>query len=420
MPFHHVRGMFDFDSHERRVLAPLLLAGFFEQYDATIIGVAGPVVAKGLGVSVAVFGIGVAVIRIASLASVPFLRLADQWGRQRLLVISIAVFTLSTGLTAAAWSLAAFVVVQSVCRVFLTVESSLAALVVAEEIRPDRRGAGLSMLGMISGIGGAPVALLLLVVDDTSLGWRILYLFALLPLGVVAYLRRNLGETRAFEVARESNRVQAGFWPHVDRLHRSRLWRAAVLAGAFGCLVTPATLYAAQLAQDTYHWKGLFTAIVIGAGPWGFLGFLIGGRLSDRLGRRRILLVAFAMMAGGTVLVFTRSRATFAPGYWLIVASLAATSAVTQAYLAELFSTEVRATCTSFVLACQVLAGSLGLLVVGALAATVAPATQFLFGAGGLLVAGTLVRGLPETAGADVIGEIAADPGPAGGGRGEP
>lgn len=400
--------MFDFDSHEKRVLAPLLLAGFFEQYDSTIIGVAGPVVAHGLGVSIAAFSIGVAIIRLASLASVPFLRLADQWGRQRLLLVSIAVFTLSTGLTALAWTLAAFVVVQSVSRVFLTVESSLAALVVAEEVRPDRRGAGLSLLGMIAGTGGGAVALLLLVVDRTPLGWRIFYVFALLPLGVVAYLRRNLGETRAFEVARDTNRVQKTFWPRVKARDRSRLWRVAALAAAFGCLVTPATLYAAHLAQDTYHWKNPFVAIVIGSGPWGFLGFLIGGRLSDRFGRRPILFVAFAMMSAGTALVFLRSRATFAPGYWLIVASFAATSAVMQAYLAELFTTEVRATCTSFVLACQVLGGSLGLLAVGALAGVVDPATQFLSGAAALLATSALVRGLPETAGVDVIGEAPA------------
>ncbi|MQA63558.1 MAG: hypothetical protein GEU86_19205, partial [Actinophytocola sp.] len=78
-----------FDRHEWSVLLPLCLVGFFTNYDTGLLALAAPVIADGLDVSVAVFGIGVALIRLAALGSVFTLRLADRWGRKPLLLISV-------------------------------------------------------------------------------------------------------------------------------------------------------------------------------------------------------------------------------------------------------------------------------------------------------------------------------------------
>lgn len=78
--------------------------------------------------------------------------------------------------------------------------------------------------------------------------------------------------------------------------------------------------------------------------------------------------------------------------------------AVRPAYLSELFPTEVRATLLSFVFAVVVAAGSLGLVVVGVLDGVVSTRTA-IAGLGAVMLAGLLsMRGLPETAGDDVIG----------------
>jgi MFS family permease len=394
---------FGFNAHEWGVLVPLSLVGFFLNYDTGLLSLAGPTIAEGLGVTVATFGIGVAVIRVAALGSMPVLRLADRVGRRQMLLVSVLAFTIATALTSVAWGLVAFVAFQMVARLFLATEESLAGIVISEEVRPDRRGAGLTLLGIIAMCGFGLVATMLLVVPHTPLGWRILYVAALPPLLLVAWLRRNLRETEAFAVARDQERVQSSFWPHVDAVHRPLLWRITIVLGAHGMLGTPVFFYAAELAQDGYGWDGLFTIIVIAAGPATLLGYVAGGRLSDRIGRRPVLIGSALVMALGVALVFTEQRWLFAPGFFLLTGSDAGLVAVRPAYVSELFPTEVRATLLSFVFGVVVAAGSLGLVIVGVLDGTWTIRTS-IGGLTAVMLAGlAAVRGLPETVGADVI-----------------
>ena len=395
---------YGFNAHEWGVLLPLSLVGFFLNYDTGLLSLAAPAIAEGLDVSVARFGIGVAIIRVAALGSMPVLRLADRVGRRRMLLVSVLAFTVATAATSFAWGLVSFVVFQMVARLFLATEESLAGIVISEEVRADRRGAGLTLLGVIAMAGFGLVAGMLLVVPLTPLDWRSLYGAALPPLVFVAWLRRNLRETTAFTVADDEQRVQTSFWPHVDRAHRPLLWRITLVLGTHGLLSTPMFFYAAELAQDGYGWEGLFTVIVIAAAPATLLGYVAGGRISDRVGRRPVVLWSTVFVVLGTLLVFSQSRWLFAPGFFLVAGADAGLVSVRPAYLSEMFPTEVRATLLAFVFAVVVAAGSLGLVVVGALEGVVSTRAAVL-GLAGVMVAGLLaLRNLPETVGADVIG----------------
>jgi MFS family permease len=395
---------FGFNAHEWGVLLPLSLVGFFLNYDTGLLSLAAPSIAEGLDVSVATFGIGVAVIRVAALGSMPVLRLADRVGRRQMLLVSVLAFTVATAATSLAWGLVTFVVFQMAARLFLATEESLAGIVISEELRADRRGAGLTLLGIIAMTGFGLVALMLLVVPLTPLDWRILYVAALPPLLLVTWLRRNLRETTAFTVAESSDRLQTSFWPHVDRAHRPLLRRITIVLGTHGMLGTPMFFYAAELAQDGYGWEGLFTVIVIAAGPATLLGYVAGGRLSDRVGRRPIVIWSAVLLVIGVVLVFSEERWLFAPGFFIMSGSDAGLASVRPAYLSELFPTEVRATLLAFVFGVIVAAGSVGLVVVGALDGVVSTRVA-IAGLAGVMVAGlAAMRGLPETAGADVIG----------------
>lgn len=397
--------MFDFDRSEWRVLGPLTLAGFFESYDNTLLAIAVPTIALGLGVSVEALGGGIAVIRLGALAAYPFLRLADRWGRRKVLILSLALFTVLTGLTALAWSLVAFVAFQLCARCFLQVEGSLASIVIAEEVRPDRRGAALSLLGLIAGTSGAVVLAIKLAADAIGgWGWRLFYAFALLPLAIVAWLRRNFRETRAFEVAREDDRVQTGMFPHVDRAHRRLMVRAVLLSSGFGLASTPGFVWAGNLAENGYGWRGLYVVILFTAGLFGFLGYFLGGRLSDVLGRRRLTVAGLLIQACGWALVFSGVRGLFAPGFYLALMGLSTFQTVSYAYLAELFPTEVRATVASFALTVQIAAGSVGLVLVSVLSGPIGPYRVMLVLAAVEAISAVMVRGLPETVGADVVG----------------
>ncbi len=395
---------YGFNAHEWGVLLPLSMVGLFLNYDTGLLSLAAPDIAAGLGVSVATFGIGVAVIRVGALASMPVLRLADRHGRRRMLLVSVLAFTVATAATSLAWGLASFVAFQLLARLFLATEESLAGIVISEELRSDRRGAGLTLLGGIGMAGFGVVAVMLLAVPHTPLGWRLLYVAALPPLLAVTWLRRNLRETQAFTVAQSTARVQTSFWPQIDAAHRPLLRRITIVLGTHGMLGTPVFFYAAELAQDGYGWKGLFTVIVIATAPASFAGYMAGGRMSDRVGRRPVIIGSSIVMALGVVAVFSEQRSLFALGFFLIAGADAALAAVRPAYLSELFPTEVRATLLAFVFGVVVAAGSIGLVVVGALAGVVTTRTAV----GGLvtvmLLGLTSMRRMPETAGADVIG----------------
>lgn len=399
---------FGFNAHEWGVLLPLSLVGFFLNYDTGLLSLAAPSIAEGLDVTVARFGIGVAVIRVAALGSMPVLRLADRVGRRQMLLVSVLAFTVATAATSLAWGLVAFVVFQMVARLFLATEESLAGIVISEELRPDRRGAGLTLLGIIAMTGFGLVAGMLLVVPLTPLDWRILYLAALPPLVLVAWLRRNLRETKAFTVAQSEERVQTSFWPHVDAIHRPLLWRITIVLGTHGALSTPVFFYAAELAQDGYDWEGLFTVIVIAAAPATLLGYVAGGRLSDRIGRRPVLIGSALVVALGVALLFTEQRWLFAPGFFLLTGADAGLAAVRPAYLSELFPTELRATLLSFVFGIVVAAGSLGLVIVGVLDGAWTTRTS-IYALTAVMLGGLVaMRGLPETVGADVVATRAA------------
>jgi len=395
---------YGFNAHEWGVLLPLSLVGLFLNYDTGLLSLAAPDIADGLGVSVATFGIGVAVIRVAALASMPVLRLADRLGRRQMLLVSVLAFTIMTAATSLAWGLISFIVFQMLARLFLATEESLAGIVISEELRADRRGAGLTLLGAIGMAGFGVVAVMLLAVPHTPLGWRLLYVAALPPLLAVAWLRRSLRETQAFTVARESERVQTSFWPHIDAAHRPTLWRITFVLGTHGMLGTPLFFYAAELAQDGYGWEGLFTVIVIATAPASFAGYMVGGRLSDRVGRRPVLIGSSIVMALGVLAIFSEQRGLFAPGFFIIAGGDSALAAVRPAYLSELFPTEVRATLLAFVFGVVVAAGSIGLVVVGALDGIVSTRAAIGGLVGVMLLGLVAMRRMPETAGADVIG----------------
>ena len=392
-----------FEPREWSVLLPLCLVGFFTNYDTGLLALASPVIADGLGVSVATFGIGVALIRLGALGSVVTLRLADRWGRRPMLLISVLAFTVLTGATAAAAGLVVFVVLQVLARVFLSTEETLAGVVLTEELRPEHRGAGIGMLGIISTAGFGLVALLLLAVDSTPLGWRLFYVVALVPLAVVVYLRRNLSETRAYAIAAAQERVHQPWWPQLPPEQAGHLRRLLVVLAAVGMLATTSFFFAAELAQEDYGWKGLFTVVVFAAAPTTLLGYVVGGRLSDRFGRKPVLTLSVLGFSFGTLLVFSGEPLLYVPGFFFLAAADASVQAVRSAFAGELFPTEVRGTLGAVCGVVVVVAGSAGLLLAGLFAPVVDPTVTVLLLA---LLAGVSVlalRGVPETAGVDLL-----------------
>ncbi len=392
--------VFQLSGAEWAAVRPLLLVGYFESYDSSLLSIGASTISVGLGVTASAFAVATSVIRFMGLGSIPVARLADRIGRKRLLVISMVGFTLATGLTAASWGLYVFVVFSSAVRVFVGTETAVATVVISEQVDARRRGNALAVLGALSGLGAGTLAFLLPLADASSLGWRVLYIWPLVLMPLVVWLRRSLHETGAFERAEADDRLQRSFWPTIAPEYRPWIVRMAAIQFAYGAVETSALFYASHVATVDYDWIGLYSLVLILGAPFGIVGFLVGGRLSDRWGRRPAIAASLVALAAGVLIIFPfGAPTTFALGYWLIVFANSAIWPAGGAYMAELFATEVRATFQSFLVSFQVLGSSIGLLVVG-LVSTRREVDELMVVAAVLVVgAAWLLRRMPETVG---------------------
>src|SRR5262249_35983992 len=149
-----------------------------------------------LHASEAQLGYALSIVRVGALLSILLGRIADRYGRRRILVVAILAYTLATAATGASRGLVSFIAFQLIATVFLVAQVALAQVVIAEEFPAEARGRGQGILGAFSALGAGVAAVLFPVLQQTTLGWRGLYFVGLIPLLLVAYLRRALPETK--------------------------------------------------------------------------------------------------------------------------------------------------------------------------------------------------------------------------------
>ena len=180
-------------------LLGLLGATFLiNNYDLGILGLALPQIQAGLAIPETEVGRVTGVIRLGVLPALALTMLADVVGRRRLLLLTILGFTVCTFATAFARDSTDFMVLQFAARMFIYAEEMLAIVVVAEELDARARGYGLGILAAFGALGHGVAAVFYSTVEVVPYGWRALYVVGLAPLLVLAWMRRNLSETRRF------------------------------------------------------------------------------------------------------------------------------------------------------------------------------------------------------------------------------
>ncbi len=291
--------------------------------------------------------------------------LADRRGRRPVLV---GVVLLMSGATAAIGLLPTYAAVGVVAPAALLLlrvtqglaaggELGLAAVFIAESAPAGRRGAFAAWhtatlsLGVAAGltVGGL---LQLLPPDQLAAGWwRVAFLVAI-PLGTVGfYLGRRVTESPLFLGVQTGRTLE----PHPVRLlwttHR-RAWLSGFALLAAGSLAFNTffvflphhVVVATDLAPSTALLAGV-AGLMAGAAS-----ALATGALSDRVGRRRVVLPAAAALALGAPVVFVMARSG-SPGALLVadlVAGVLVGAVLSVSLVAEMFPTPVRATGVAF------------------------------------------------------------------------
>ena len=328
----------------------------------------GASIADQVGLSGTELGIGLAVIRLASLGSLPIIGLADRYGRRALLLGTLALGLALTVASAASPGYWWFVAIFASGRPMLSATNALAQVAAAEETSSRGRAAAVALTAGGYGVGAGLIAVIHSLASGT-LGFRGMFALAAVPLAFLPVFRRWIEEPDRFAVVMAAGEHPFPVLGAVGSSYRRRLAVLAALAFAISIVSGPANSFVYLYAQDVLHQPGYATAVmVVGAGVAGLAGLLAGRWLADHLGRRATATMATVGLALFGALTYAGSRTALVVGYVLGVLAGSILAPAAGALLTELFPTEVRASAAGWWVASSVAGAVVGLIAFGAVA----------------------------------------------------
>ncbi len=307
---------------ERRVIVASALGTVFEWYDFYLYGSLASIIARqffsGLDergqfvFALLAFSAGFAV---RPLGAVLFGRFGDLLGRKHTFVATIAVMGVSTTLVGVLPSYATIGVAAPVLLVALRLAQGFAlggeyggaATYVAEHAPPGRRGLFTSWIQTTATLGLVLSLLVVVACRFTmgaafeSWGWRIPFLLSAVLLAVSVYIRLRLRESPVFQRMKEQG--QASRAPVAESFLRWRNFSVVVLA-LFGAVAGQAvvwytgTFYALFFLEHVLKLEAQAASLMVAlalvlATPL----FVVFGALSDRIGRKKVVLAGCALAA---------------------------------------------------------------------------------------------------------------------------
>jgi MFS family permease len=154
---------------------------------------AGASITAKVGLSTATLGVGLAIIRLASLGSLPLAGLADRRGRRPTLLGCVALGLALTATAAISPSFWWFVFIFALGRPLLSATNTIAGVIAAEETTSTNRAKAIALVTAGFGIGAGLTALLR-GLFGSQLGFRGLFLLALVPLAITPLIAPRLKE----------------------------------------------------------------------------------------------------------------------------------------------------------------------------------------------------------------------------------
>nr|WP_274387450.1 MFS transporter [Salsipaludibacter albus] len=362
-----------------------------------------------IGLQATTLGIALAVIRLASLASLPGSAIADHLGRRRVLLLALVVGLALTGSSAFAPTFWTWVALVALARPWLSTVNAVSGVVAAEETSARYRSWAIGLIAATYGIGSGVISIGRSLLPE---GFRPVMLAVFLPLLALPWLARTLVEPPV--AARAHLAETAPALPGaVPRPHRRDLARLVAVAAGIAVATGPGFTYVFVYGESILGLaRSTMALVVLAAGPVGLVGLLAGRWLSDHVGRRPCVAVGLV----GTGLGFAGTYSGAVPlmfvGYLVGILAGGAIGPGLGAAAAEVFPTEVRATVAGWLAAAGVLGAVVGLAGFGILA----DATGGFGGAARILalvpvVVTLALRRLPETRGWELDGRPPPSPG---------
>src|SRR3984893_6360961 len=274
-----------------------------------------------------------------------FGRAADRWGRRSTLMVDVLLYSAIEFASGFAPNLTALLLLRAIFGIAMGGEWGVGASLTMESIPPRARG-------LISGLlqSGYPTGYLLASIVYGLLfqyiGWRGMFMVGVIPALLVFYIRRSVPESPSWTRTTASSNTLAILKSH---------WRL----GLYAILLMTALNFFGHGTSDLYptflqvqhglspHEVGLI-AVVYNIGA--IVGCISFGSLSERFGRRRIIIIAVLLsLAVLPLWAFAGSAVWLAVGGFLMQVMVQGAWGVIPVHLNELSPDDARGTFPGFV-----------------------------------------------------------------------
>jgi MFS family permease len=327
------------------VLIGSFVAYMFDALEILLLSFALPVIRADMGLTATQGGLlATATLLGIGVSSVTVGWLADNYGRKRALMLSLAVFGVFTAAIAVVPSFALFVALRFLAGMGLGGVWGVVSAYVVETWPAAQRGRAVAFVLSSFPVGGVVAALLsgALLPD-----WRLLFLIGgvgvVVPLVIVGLFFRESAEWEQQKTT--PVKVSEIFSPELRR--RTTLGAVVTsfaMFGAWGASTWLPTYLQADKGIPGATVALFLTVLNIGM----FVGYNVFGIIADRIGRKNALVMSLAGVALTLPLYVVAADRTALLWLGPLFAFFAAYAGIFGAYLGELFPTRVRTTGAGF------------------------------------------------------------------------
>ena len=330
------------------------VAGYFGHHSST------KTLQSVVGLSGSQLGIGLAILRFASLGALPLASLADRWGRvsmvRRTLLVGLSI-TACAALSPTYWF---FVACFALARPLLTSTSTLVSVITVELSSTRSRIDRLVIVSAGAGVGAGLAAIISGLIKGPD-SFRYLFAIALVPILFLRPLLRAIPEPEYRGANTSLARLGA-----VPRGLRARVAIVGVIIFLVGVISGPAGGFTFVYGESVLKISPIVVSLVVALSALtGLLGLVLSRYCAVALGRRGTIIIGTVATSLMAVVAYGGGKVAFVVGYMGGVAAGGLLAPALAAISTELFPHSTRATAAGWIVVAGVVGAIVGLLVFG-------------------------------------------------------